>query len=327
MKKFWYATLVTITSLVLGTLVSQSFGADRGGRSISGSIARSAGQVRSGGLNTGVSRKFTGSQGLGGFKPPVVKPLNPVNPKPIVGPLKPIGPFKPPVGPIKPPTPIGPIKPPVVGPIGPIKPPVGPISPLPPICPPHCPPQPCPPHCPPYNPGHCGPWYPLPGWFGCYRPCQPICVTLPTYVGPVVTTPVVTETVVVETEAPAVAATESAAPVDPITETVGGDEKPMQVPVGATLQLNEKTLGEAKGQVLLQMGAITVPAQINEWKAEQVNVTLPAFGLSAPTKADLWLVRPNGQVVNKLAVELIPAQAPVADAAEPVATTAAVTRN
>ncbi|HUE72911.1 MAG TPA: hypothetical protein VMP01_18645 [Pirellulaceae bacterium] len=369
MKTFWYATLVTLTSLVLGTLVSQSFGADRsGGRSISGS-GRSVGQVRSGGLNSGVSRKVSGSQGLGGFKPttrvptPVVNPRPPISRSPVVGPIKPlppivkppvgpikppvVGPIRPPIGPIKPPIvgpikppvgPIGPIKPPIVGPIGPIGPikppvgpigpikppvvgpikppivgpigPIGPIKPLPPICPPYCPPK-CPPICPPWNPGgYCGPWYPLPGWVDCYRPCPPICVTIPTYVG----TPVVTETVVVETVAPAVAVTE-----------VASEEKLMQIPVGATLQLNEKTLGEKQGQVVLQIDTLSVPAQVNEWKAEQVNVTLPMFGLAAPTKAHIWMMRADGQVANKLAVELIPAKAPAEAAA--TATTAAVTQN
>lgn len=362
MKTFWYATLVTLTSLVLGGLVSQSFGADRsGGRSLSGS-ARSVGQVRSGGLNSGVSRKVGGAQGLGGFKPttrmppPVIKPRSPISRPPVVGPIKPLppivkppvgpikppivgpikppvgpnGPIKPPVGPIKPPIvgpigPIGPIKPPVgpikppVGPIGPIKPPIvgpigpiGPIKPLPPICPPYCPPK-CPPICPPWNPGgYCGPWYPLPGWFDCYHPCPPICVTVPTY-----GTPVITETVVVEA-APAVAVTE-----------VASEETLMQVPVGATLQLNEKTLGEKQGQVVLQIDTLSVPAQVNEWKAEQVNVTLPMFGLSSPTKAHIWMMRADGQVANKLAVELIPAKAPAEEAgsAAASATTAAVTQN
>jgi hypothetical protein len=348
MKTFWYATLVTLTSLVLGALVSQSFGADRsGGRSL-GASARSVGQVRSGGMNAGVSRKVGGSPGLGSVKPitrspsPVINPRSPISRPPVVGPIKPlppivkppIGPIKPPVvGPIKPPGPIGPIKPPIVGPIGPVGPikppvgpigpikppivgpigPIGPIKPLPPICPPYCPPK-CPPICPPWNPGgYCGPWYPLPGWYGCYHPCTPICVTVPSYV-----TPVVTETVVVETAAPAVAVTE-----------VVSEEKLMQVPVGATLQLTEKTLGEKQGQVVLQIDTLSVPAQVNEWKAEQVNVTLPMFGLAAPTKAHIWMMRADGQVAGKLAVELIPAKAPAEEAAPAAATvtTAAVTQN
>ncbi len=403
MKTFWYATLVTITSLVLGTLVSQSFGADRGGpsrsggsfsgrsvssRSFSGGVsgsARSVGQVRPSSLNSSVSRKISGSQGVGGFRPPIkntpiVNPRTPIATKPI-GPIKTlppivkspitrppvVGPFKPPVGPIKPPVvvgpigpikpPSGPIKPPVVGPIGPIKPPevgpigpigpsqppvgpikppvgppiVGPIGPIGPITPPICPPPHCPPpHCPPKHcPPHCGPWYPLPGWVDCYRPSAPICVTLPTYVS----TPVVTETVVVETpvEAPASAAPASEAPAEAPAEAdateVVSDEKLMQVPVGATLQLSEKSLGESQGQVVLQLDAISFPAQVNNWNADQVNVTLPTFGLATPTKAHIWLMRADGEVANKLAVELMPLETGEAAATTAAATTAAVTQN
>ncbi len=372
MKTFWYATLAAFTSLVLGSLVSQSFAGDRGfsgGRSTGGQSLQRAvtggGQSRGGSFNSGTARKLSGGSTFGGklpgslppkVKPPVVKPtfppigkppvvgpikplppivkppLGPIKP-PIVGPIKPpvgpigpigpikppvVGPIKPPIGPIKPPVvgpikpPIGPIKPPVVGPIGPI----GPIKPLPPICPPYCPPK-CPPNCPPWNPGgYCGPWYPLPGWYGCYRPCRPICVTLPNYAS---YPTVVTETVVVEAAAPAVVVTE-----------VASEEKLMQVPVGATLLLSEKSLGEKQGQVVLQVDTLSVPAQVNEWKAEQVNVTLPMFGLSAPTKAQIWLLRADGQVANKLAVELIPAK-PTAEGAAPAASspiaTAAVTQN
>jgi hypothetical protein len=85
------------------------------------------------------------------------------------------------------------------------------------------------------------------------------------------------------------------------------DAKLMQVPVGATLTLADKNLGADEGQVVLEVEAVSLPAKVNEWKADQVNMTLPMFGLGAPTKAKIWLVRKDGQVANTLMVELIPA--------------------
>lgn len=397
MKTFWYATLASITTLVLGTLISQSFGADRGssfrGRPGGQSSQRAPsgiGQFRGGVPQSSIAGRVNGGVSVSGrspaalptvrprvpsfpvanpvkpgrvptfpvkppaatspirpvrppvvgptkpfppiVKPPVVRPNPPVSKPPVVGPIRPlppivkppvVGPIKPPVvGPIKPPV-VGPIKPPVVGPIkppviGPIKPPVvgpiGPGNPLPPICPP-APPKPCPPICPPWNPGgYCGPWHPLPGWFGCYNPCPPICVTLPAYTS---TPVVVTETVVVEGTAPAATEAEFV--------PASAEEELLQVPVGATLTLSDKSLGEKQGQVVLQVDAMSVPGQVTEWKADQVTVTLPMFGLSEPTKSKIWLLRADGEVANVLAVELTPAD-PQNDAsaaeASPLATAA-----
>jgi len=333
MKSSWYATLAIVAALVLGSLVGQSFGGDKGfakvGRAGGGqSFAQkvqggSAPKFSGGSMNTIAARKLGGAS-LGGFpgKPPIVKPTFPVTPvgpvkppigpigpiKPPVGPVKPpvgpIGPIKPPVGPIKPPVgpigPIGPIKPPIgpikppIGPIGPIKPPIGPITPLPPICPP----KPCPPICPPHYPGgYCGPWYPLPGFWGCHHHCPPVCITLPAYCGyPCV----VTETIVVEGATTPVLV--SAQVVEDAAEA-----KLMQVPVGATLTLADKNLGAEEGQVVLEVQSVSLPAKVNEWKADKVNATLPLFGLAAPTKAKIWLLRKDGQVANTVMVELIPA--------------------
>lgn len=309
MKTSWFGTLAVVASLMLGSLASQCFGGDKGhslSRRVGGpSLQRVSGQSRGGSLNAGAVSKIGGSPTLSG-KISGGLPLK----KPIVKPTAPTFPVKPPV--VKPTLPVGPIKPPIVGPIGPIgpiKPPGGPIKPLPPICPPYCPPK-----CPPWNPGYCGPWYPLPGWYGCYRPCTPICVTLPTFVG---APTVVSETVVVESAAPAVAVTE----VKAESET-----RLMQVPVGATLSLSDKNLGEKQGQVILQVDPLSVPAQVNDWKADQVNVTLPMFGLAAPTKAQIWLMRADGQVANMLTVELIPAKPQAEAAAEGGAPAATVTQ-
>jgi hypothetical protein len=309
MKSSWYATQAIVASLVLGALVNQSLGGDKGfsragrsggGQSVQRAVQGSGGSKFNGGsLNSGIAGKIGGSQQVGGklsgglpptFKPrlPTVPISGPINsgknlPKlpggPIVKPTLPKLPGDPLVTPKFPKLPGGP----VVKPIIPIKP--FPICPKPPICPPHHP------------GGYCGPWYPLPGWWGCHHHCPPICITLPAYCGyPCV----VTETIVVE------GATEPVLVNAQVVED-SAEAKLMQVPVGATLTLADKNLGADEGQVVLEVDSVSLPAKVNEWKADQVNMTLPMFGLAGPTKAKIWLVRKDGQVANTLMVELIPA--------------------
>jgi hypothetical protein len=100
-------------------------------------------------------------------------------------------------------------------------------------------------------------------------------------------------------------------------------EKLMQIPVGSTITLAGKDLGDAAGQVVVQIDKISLPAQMNEWKVDGANGTLPMLGLAGPTKAQLWMVKADGAVAANMAVELIPAQP---EAAAAGATSAAAVR-
>ncbi len=144
-----------------------------------------------------------------------------------------------------------------------------------------------------WTPSFCNPCY-----TGCYYP------TIYTYPQTIVVTQPVTTVVAAGEVAPAVA-------VEPVAE------KLMQIPVGSTVSLAGKDLGDAAGQVVVQIDKISLPAQLNEWKADSVNVTLPMLGLAGPTKAQLWMVKADGAVAANMAVELIPAkpEAPAATAA------------
>jgi hypothetical protein len=143
-----------------------------------------------------------------------------------------------------------------------------------------------------WTPSFCNPCY-----TGCYYP------TIYTYPQTIVVTQPVTTVVAADAVAPAVA-------VEPVAE------KLMQIPIGSTITLAGKDLGDAAGQVVVQIDKISLPAQLNEWKADSVNVTLPMLGLAGPTKAQLWMVKADGAVAANMAVELIPAkpEAPAATA-------------
>ncbi len=202
--------------------------------------------------------------------------------KPIQIPDLGLGKGKPPFIPIKP------LPHPIVGPIKPLPYPIGgpgkgPIYGNGPICG----------NGPIWGPG-CGkyPWWG--GW--CYNPCTPIVIPIGGCYGPTL----VSETIVVEVPGePTVVIAEKPA--------LKVEEKLMQVPVGAKLTLQGKELGDKPGQVVLQFEQFALPAMVNEWKPDHVTATLPLMGLTAPMKGQIFVMKEDGQVVNQLAVEIIPA--------------------
>jgi hypothetical protein len=135
----------------------------------------------------------------------------------------------------------------------------------------------------------CKPWWwnCTPCYSTCYKPCYPTVYTQPIVVQvPVpVQAPVVGEAVPVASEQPL-----------------------MQVPAGATLTLQSPNLGDAAGQVMLQIDKVVIPAMINEWKPDAVTTTLPLIGLAAPAVAEIVMVKADGTVANSIKVELINAQ-------------------
>jgi len=260
--------------------------------------------------------------GGGIVKPPIKDP--------VVGPIKP--PVKPPIGPRPP------IKDPVVGPVKPpVKPPVGP---LPPICPPHKPP-----HCPPHD-GHCHDGHGH-GHGHCHKHwCRPpIVICLPGYVPPcetivteIVEVPVTVATPVATT--PAAPAAEAKAPepaaVDELGKAVAQEAKATeadkatqsklpQVPVGATITLAGKDLGDKAGQVLVNVNQVVMSAEVVKWESAAATVAMPRIGLAAATKAQLQLLLADGKLANSVEIELIPAEAtasPKTDAAKTASTEA-----
>lgn len=118
----------------------------------------------------------------------------------------------------------------------------------------------------------------------CYKPTYPVC----------------TQTIIVQ--------------VPVVVEQVAVAQPVMQVPVGATLTLQSLGLGDAAGQVMLQVDKIAIPAMVNDWKPDAVTTTLPMLGLSSPVIADIVMVRADGTVANSIKVELINAQPQAAQA-------------
>ena len=84
-------------------------------------------------------------------------------------------------------------------------------------------------------------------------------------------------------------------------------EKLLQVSVGSTLSFEGKDLGDQAGQMLLVIDKLSLGMQVNEWTADKVTATLPMVGLAGATKAEIVLVKADGQIVSSVKVELLPA--------------------
>jgi hypothetical protein len=130
----------------------------------------------------------------------------------------------------------------------------------------------------------CKPW-----WWGCYSWCSPtykVCYPV------VYTQPIVVQVPVAV----------------PTPVGVAVEQPLMQIPLGATVTLQALGLGDAAGQVVIQIDKVVMPAMINEWRPDAVTATLPTFTLAAPQIAEIVLVRADGNVANVLKVELVNAQ-------------------
>jgi hypothetical protein len=116
--------------------------------------------------------------------------------------------------------------------------------------------------------------------------------------------PVASTTEVVTTSA------EAAAEPTPATESATEipAEKLPQVPVGSTLALQAKDLGETQGQVLMIVDKLTLGVQVDEWASEHAIATLPKIGITQPTKAELVVLRADGQAASSVKVELVAAE-------------------
>lgn len=151
------------------------------------------------------------------------------------------------------------------------------------------------------NPGQGNCWFPpinigcWPGNGGCY----PVGGCYPYPVGGCYPYPIYQTQPIVVTQQPVIV--EAAAPVKV-------EEQLLKIPVGTTVNLEGTNLGDKAGQVLIVMEKLTLGTLVNEWKTEKVVATLPMIGLAEPTKAELVVVKADGQVASNIKVLLMPAQ-------------------
>ena len=74
--------------------------------------------------------------------------------------------------------------------------------------------------------------------------------------------------------------------------------------VGSTLLVDGQTFGDKPGAARLRVSGLSLPIEVLEWTTSSVKIHLPTVELTSATKADIEVVRADGSLASKTAVEL-----------------------
>jgi len=89
--------------------------------------------------------------------------------------------------------------------------------------------------------------------------------------------------------------------------TVSTEERLPSVAIGSILTLDGQSLGDERGIVRLKVSGIALPVEVLDWNASIVKVQLPQLDLAGAMKAEIEVLRADGSLASKSAVELTPA--------------------
>jgi hypothetical protein len=76
------------------------------------------------------------------------------------------------------------------------------------------------------------------------------------------------------------------------------------VAVGSELSLDGQALGGEKGIVRLRINGLALPVEVLEWSADAAKIRLPELDVDGSMKAELEVVRADGSLASKTAIEL-----------------------
>ncbi len=89
-----------------------------------------------------------------------------------------------------------------------------------------------------------------------------------------------------------------------LTVLSGGETTRMRVAIGSVIMLNGQSFGGQAGGVRLRVSGMAMPIQVVEWTPNGVKAQLPQLELTSITPAEIEVVRPDGSLASKTAVEL-----------------------
>jgi hypothetical protein len=89
--------------------------------------------------------------------------------------------------------------------------------------------------------------------------------------------------------------------------TIADEPRRPVVTNGSTLELDGESLGGAKGLVRLRISGMAMRVEVLQWSDSSVKIKLPAIDLAEAMPAELEVVRADGSLASKSAIELSPA--------------------
>ncbi|HEY3392381.1 MAG TPA: hypothetical protein VGK58_06730 [Lacipirellulaceae bacterium] len=86
---------------------------------------------------------------------------------------------------------------------------------------------------------------------------------------------------------------------------VASEERPLAtVAIGSVLSLDGQALGGERGIVRLRVNGLALPVEVLEWSEESAKIRLPELDLEGPMKAEIEVLRADGSLASKTAIEL-----------------------
>jgi hypothetical protein len=84
------------------------------------------------------------------------------------------------------------------------------------------------------------------------------------------------------------------------------------VAIGSVLSLDGQALGGERGIVRLRVNGLAFPVEVLEWSADSAKIRLPELDLEGPMKAEIEVLRADGSLASRTAIELSSAATRVA---------------
>jgi hypothetical protein len=96
------------------------------------------------------------------------------------------------------------------------------------------------------------------------------------------------------------------APIAPTAtiRTVSTERSLPSVAIGSVLSLDGQSLGTDRGTVRLKVNGLALPIEVLEWSTTSVKIQLPRLELTGAMNAEIEVLRADGSVASKSAVEL-----------------------
>lgn len=96
------------------------------------------------------------------------------------------------------------------------------------------------------------------------------------------------------------------APIAPTAtiRTVSTERSLPSVAIGTVLSLDGQSLGTDRGTVRLKVNGLALPIEVLEWSTTSVKIQLPQLELAGAIKAEIEVLRADGSLASKSAVEL-----------------------
>ncbi|MEX2316802.1 MAG: hypothetical protein WD669_06600 [Pirellulales bacterium] len=106
----------------------------------------------------------------------------------------------------------------------------------------------------------------------------------------------------------------STAPVTPAASIrpVSAEQTLPSVAIGSVIVLDGQSLGSEAGIVRLRLSGLALKAEVLEWTASSAKIRLPEIDLAAAMRAELEVLRADGSLASKSAIQLTPAAAKLA---------------